>query len=45
VHVCVYACVLRTCSKQHSHLTVNEDKSAGKTDNREHTFLTKLDLL
>ena len=31
--------------KQHSHITVNEDNSAGKTDNTEHTFLTKLDLI
>lgn len=36
---------MHVCYGQHSHLTVNEDKSAGKTDNTEHTFLTKLDLL
>lgn len=31
--------------KQNSHITVNENKSGDKTDNTEHTFLTKLDLL
>lgn len=40
--VCMY---VKDLFKKHSHITVNEYKSAGKTDNTEHTFPTKLDLL